>query len=95
MTSRMRVRSRTETDSTPKSGAKSKGGSYRSPTAQLCVWHRYGKPPHAPAKFFAKNCLKCEEKLAAGLVSATDPSPREVWLKTNSGGRLKWGYTAT
>ena len=62
---------------------------YRSQSARMCSWHRYGKPAGTPDKFFLATCPKCQEKLAKGLVSATDPPPKVHYLKSMR--RLRYG----
>lgn len=65
---------------------------YRSPTAQLCTWHKNGKPPSAPPRFYSPGCLKCEEKRKAGLVSPEDPTPKSHYLQYAK--RLQYGKNA-
>lgn len=44
---------------------------------KLCWWHRYGVPARASRRFYSPGCMKCEEKLAKGIVSKDDPTPAE------------------
>lgn len=51
--------------------------------SKLCAPHQHGvEPGHAP--FFSKDCRRCQEKLAAGLVTGNEPPPTKVntgWRK--------------
>lgn len=51
-----------------------------TPARLLCDWHNKGVPPGNRSPFYLAGCPRCEEKLAAGLVKATDPSPKFLYL---------------
>lgn len=51
-----------------------------TPARLLCDWHRKGRPPTASSRFYLSGCPACEEKLAKGLCSVDDPTPRQAWL---------------
>lgn len=59
----------------------------------LCHFHRTGIPGYAINRdFYAKDCRRCEEKLAAGKVKKTDPSPLELrdrFMSAANGGPRK------
>ena len=52
----------------------------RARSPNLCTWHRSGIPAaYLETAFFVANCARCQEKLAAGLVSADAPSPGDLY----------------
>lgn len=46
----------------------------------MCNFHRRGLPVYAKdQRFYEPGCAMCEEKLLAGKVSKSDPTPSEIW----------------